>query len=133
MRANLKERWKKRSALLKSQLYALYLAYRDPRVPWYAKVFGALVLAYALSPIDIIPDFIPVLGYLDDIVLIPLGITLAIRMIPREIMEECRQSAQVALSSRQVKTWPAVLLIILIWSAVAAVLLWRILRRITAG
>ena len=133
MRANLKERWKKRSALLKSQLYALYLAYRDPRVPWYAKVFGALVLAYALSPIDIIPDFIPVLGYLDDIVLIPLGITLAIRMIPREIMEECRQSAQVALRSRQVKTWPAVLLIILIWSAVAAVLLWRILRRITAG
>ena len=133
MRANLKERWKKRSALLKSQLYALYLAYRDPRVPWYAKVFGALVLAYALSPIDIIPDFIPVLGYLDDIVLIPLGITLAIRMIPREIMEECRQGAQVALSSRQVKTWPAVLLIILIWSAVAAVLLWRILRRITAG
>jgi uncharacterized membrane protein YkvA (DUF1232 family) len=124
-------RWKKRARLLKSQLYALYLAYRDPRVPWHAKAFGAVVLAYALSPIDLIPDFIPVLGYIDDIVLIPLGITLAIKMIPREVMEECRQNAQATLSSREVKTWPATLIIISIWAAVATVLVWRIIRRIT--
>jgi uncharacterized membrane protein YkvA (DUF1232 family) len=125
------ERWKKRATLLKSQIYALYLAYGDPRVPWYAKAFGAVVLAYALSPIDLIPDFIPVLGYIDDIVLIPLGITLAIKMIPREVMEECRQNAQATLSSREVKTWPATLIIISIWAAVATVLVWRIIRRIT--
>jgi uncharacterized membrane protein YkvA (DUF1232 family) len=133
MEARWHERWKKRAEFLKSRLYALYLAYRDPRVPWYAKAFGALVLAYALSPIDIIPDFIPVLGYLDDIVLVPLGITLAIKMIPKDIMEECRRSAQVALSSPEVKTWPATLLITLIWLAVAAVLVWRIVRRIVNG
>ena len=119
--------------MLKSQLYALYLAYRHPRVPWYAKAFGALVLAYALSPIDLIPDFIPVLGYLDDVLLVPLGITLAIKMIPNEIMKECRRSARVALSSHDVRTWPATLLVILIWAAAAAVLAWRVARRITAG
>ena len=129
MGANWKERWKKRAAILKSKLYALYLAYRDPRVPWYAKAFAAVVLAYALSPIDIIPDFIPVLGYLDDVLLVPLGVALAIKMIPREIMEECRQRAQAAVSRQDVKTWPAVLLIILIWSAVAAVVSWGIVRR----
>ena len=76
-------RWKDRAKDLKSQVYALYLAYRDPRVPWFAKAFGAMVLAYALSPIDLIPDFIPVIGYLDDIVLIPLGITIAGKRFPR--------------------------------------------------
>ena len=130
MGANWHGRLKKRAKNLISQLYALYLAYRDPRVPWYAKAFGAMVLAYALSPVDLIPDFIPVLGYLDDIVLIPLGIMLAVKMIPKEIMEGCRRSAEVALSSREVRTWPAALLIVSLWSAVLAVIVWRILRRI---
>ena len=124
------DRWKERAKNLKSQLYALYLAYRDPRVPWYAKAFGAMVLAYALSPIDLIPDFIPVLGYLDDIVLIPLGIAVAIKMIPREVMEECRGKAAVVLSSGEVKTWPATLLIVGIWLAVLAVIVWKIVGRI---
>jgi uncharacterized membrane protein YkvA (DUF1232 family) len=74
------ERWAGR---LKAETYALYLAYKDPRVPWYARLFAACVVGYAFSPIDLIPDPIPVLGYLDDLVLIPLGIALAVRMIPR--------------------------------------------------
>ena len=82
--------WKARRRQLQAEVYALYLAYRDPRVPWYAKAVAACVVGYALSPIDLIPDFIPVLGYLDDLVLIPLGIALALRMIPPAVMDECR-------------------------------------------
>ena len=133
MGANRLGRWKTRAKNLKSQLYALYLAYRDPRVPWYAKAFGAMVLAYALSPLDLIPDFIPVLGYLDDIVLIPLGIALAIKMIPGEIMEDCWRKADAALRGGEVKTWPATLLIVSIWLAVLTIIVWRIVRRVRAG
>jgi uncharacterized membrane protein YkvA (DUF1232 family) len=78
---------------LKAELYALYLAYRDPRVPLHARVFAALVVGYAFSPIDLIPDPVPVLGYLDDLVLIPLGIALSIRMIPEPLLAECREKA----------------------------------------
>jgi len=78
---------------LQHETYALYLAGRDPRTPWYAKVLIAGVVAYAVSPIDLIPDFIPVLGYLDDLVLVPLGIVVAIRMIPPQVLAECRQRA----------------------------------------
>ena len=85
--------WKARALQLKAETYAIYLAYRDPRVPWHARLFAACVVGYAFSPIDLIPDFIPVLGYLDDLILIPLGITLALRMIPPEVMAECRQKA----------------------------------------
>lgn len=91
--------WKERAHSLKVQTYALYLAYRDPRVPWYAKVFIFLVVAYAFSPIDLIPDFIPVLGYLDDLVLIPLGVWLALKMIPVEVMEEARIRAREGIAS----------------------------------
>jgi len=122
-------RWKDRVKDLKSQVYTLYLAYRDPRVPWFAKAFGAMVLAYALSPIDLIPDFIPVIGYLDDIVLIPLGIMIAMKMIPKEIMEECKRKAVVALTSSEVKTWPATLAIVAIWLTVLGCIVWRIIAR----
>jgi uncharacterized membrane protein YkvA (DUF1232 family) len=74
-------------------VHALYLASRDPRVPWYAKALAARVAAYALSPIDLIPDVVPVLGYLDEVVIVPLGIMLAIRMIPDEVMAEHRAAA----------------------------------------
>ena len=77
---------KQRARLLKTQTFALYLAYQHPATPWYAKFFAGLVAAYAFSPIDLIPDFIPVLGYLDDLILIPLGVTLALKMIPTEVM-----------------------------------------------
>lgn len=123
------DRWKGWARKVKSQLYTLYLAYKDPRVPWYAKAFGALVLAYALSPLDLIPDFIPVLGYLDDIVLIPLGITLAIRMIPNEVMEESRRKAGIALSRGSVKTWPVTLVIVLAWVMLLALVVWKILSK----
>lgn len=78
---------------IKRDVHALYLAARDPRVPWYAKATAACVAAYALSPIDLIPDFIPVLGYLDDVVIVPMGIMLAVRMIPPTLMAEHRASA----------------------------------------
>ena len=81
---------------IKRDVHALNLAARDPRVPWYAKLTAACVAAYALSPIDLIPDFVPVLGYLDDVIIVPLGIVLAVRMIPRQVMAEHRASADLA-------------------------------------
>src|SRR6266542_4753040 len=78
---------------IKRDIYALYLAVRDPRTPWYAKVVAACVVAYALSPIDLIPDFIPVLGYLDDVIIVPAGILLTVRLIPTGLMEEFRAEA----------------------------------------
>ena len=79
-----------KAAQLKAELVALRLAIGDPRTPWYARAMGAIVVAYALSPIDLIPDFVPVLGYLDDVVLLPLGVWLTVRLIPTEILAECR-------------------------------------------
>ena len=78
---------------IKRDVHALYLSGRDPRVPWYAKALAVIVAGYALSPIDLIPDFIPVLGYLDDVVLLPIGIFLVVRLIPPEIMAEHRATA----------------------------------------
>src|SRR5918998_477135 len=96
--------WKRWAGRLKSETYALYLAYKDPRVPLHAKLFAALVVGYAFSPIDLIPDPIPVLGYLDDLVLIPLGIALSIRMIPEPVLAECREKARrLPAGSRPVK------------------------------
>jgi uncharacterized membrane protein YkvA (DUF1232 family) len=86
--------WKQKAGEQKIQVYALYLAYRDPRTPWYAKAFTTLVVGYAFSPIDLIPDFIPVLGYLDDLILLPLGVTIALRLIPTEVMGECQERAR---------------------------------------
>lgn len=88
------DRLKRWAGHLKTELRALYLAYGDPRVPRYARVFTIVVVAYALSPIDLIPDPIPVLGYLDDLILVPLGIALAVRMIPDSVLEECRKKAR---------------------------------------
>ena len=85
--------WVKKAKQLKTETYALYWCVRDKRVPWYVKVFLAVIVAYALSPIDLIPDFIPVLGYLDDLILILGGIYLSLKIIPVEVLEECRQKA----------------------------------------
>jgi uncharacterized membrane protein YkvA (DUF1232 family) len=87
------EKWKQRVTELRTEVRALYLAAKDPRVPWYAKFTAICVVAYAVSPIDLIPDFIPVLGYLDDLILVPLGIILVSRMIPSEVLTECRAKA----------------------------------------
>jgi len=90
-----KGRWAARAQALQRDVYALYLAARDRRTPWYAKMVAVLVTAYALSPIDLIPDAIPVLGYLDDLVLLPLGVLLARRLIPPPVMAESRERAAV--------------------------------------
>lgn len=128
------ERLKTRERKLKSDTYALWLAYHHPRTPLHAKVFLVCVVAYALSPVDLIPDFIPVLGYLDDLILIPLGIFLALRMIPRDVMAECRQKAEVESSIRLKKNWVAGAIIILIWLfllALVGFLVWKAFPRNT--
>ena len=120
--------WKERARHLKTETHALCLAYKDPRVPWYAKVFLAGIIAYALSPIDLIPDFIPVLGYLDDLVILPLGMTLALRMIPPDVLSECREAARSAHVKGRYK-WVAGLLIVLLWLLalwVVAKTVWRL-------
>jgi uncharacterized membrane protein YkvA (DUF1232 family) len=112
--------WKRRARQLKTETYALYLAYRDPRVPWYARVFAAAVVAYAFSPIDLIPDPIPVLGYLDDLVLVPLGIAIALRLIPPQVMAECRERAHAEIGAGKPVNWVAAAAIVTIWVALAA-------------
>src|SRR5215469_8416099 len=85
--------WQARVRNLKRDVVAIASAVRDPRVPWYAKAAGACVVAYALSPIDLIPDFVPVLGYLDDLILVPLGLMLVLRLIPADVLAEHRAAA----------------------------------------
>lgn len=122
------EQIKKRAKQLKSELYVLLLAYRDPRVPLYAKLFVMCVVAYAFSPIDLIPDFIPILGYLDDLILVPLGIMLAIRMIPREVLVGCRKLAEERRLQGKPRNWIAGILIIFIWIGCALWLVYLWLR-----
>jgi uncharacterized membrane protein YkvA (DUF1232 family) len=108
------EKLKATAAALMRDIFALYLATRDPRTPWYAKVFVICVVAYALSPIDLIPDPIPVLGYLDDLLLLPLGIYVALRLIPQEVLAECRAKAG-ATSEKLPRNWWAGAVIVLLW------------------
>lgn len=109
------EGWKAKARKLKQEVYALYLASRDRRVPWYARVAAIIVVAYAFSPIDLIPDPIPVLGYLDDLILIPLGIALVIKLIPAEVLHDCRERAASAMKGGKPRNWVAGGIIILIW------------------
>lgn len=112
------------AAALAREVMALWLAARDRRVPWGAKAVAALVSAYALSPIDLIPDFVPVLGYLDDLLIVPAGIWLAVRLVPPTLMAEFREGAKgrVRPVSRS-----GLLLIALTWLAVGALLWWRLI------
>ena len=124
----LAERLKGWARRLKAELYAFYLAYRDPRVPLYARVFAAVVVGYAFSPIDLIPDPIPVLGYLDDLVLIPLGIALSVRMIPEPVLAECREKAsRLSAGSRPVNRVAAGA-IVAVWLALAALAVYLTVR-----
>jgi uncharacterized membrane protein YkvA (DUF1232 family) len=113
------EKLKNRAKALKKEAYALFLAYKDKRTPWYAKVFAGLVVAYAFSPIDLIPDFIPVIGYLDDLILVPLGISLALKMIPSEVMAESREKAKAELQSGKPVNKVAAVVIVLLWLGLA--------------
>ena len=120
------ESWKRRARRLKKETYALYLTYRDPRTPWYAKVFAALVVAYAFSPIDLIPDPIPVLGYLDDLLLVPLGIALALKMIPPVVLDECREQAQLTMEEVHPTSWTAAAAVIAIWLVILVAIIYAV-------
>ena len=114
---------------MKRDVVALYLAARDPRVPWYAKALALAVAAYALSPIDLIPDFIPVLGYLDDIVIVPLGIALVRRLIPTSLLDEHRAAADLLTQRPTSKIAAGV--IVFVWLAAAAFAIWFVGRHIS--
>jgi uncharacterized membrane protein YkvA (DUF1232 family) len=122
------EQWKQRASQLKIEVYALYLAYRDPRLPWYARVFAACVVGYAFSPIDLIPDPIPILGYVDDLVLIPLGVKVALSMIPAEVMTESRAKAQEVIRQGKPVNRIAAAIILAIWLILAALVIAFMLR-----
>ncbi|WP_274361890.1 YkvA family protein [Paenibacillus thermotolerans] len=124
--------WAKR---LKKQLFALYLAARRKDVPWYAKAAAVAVAAYAFSPIDLIPDFIPVLGYLDDVILVPLGIALVVKLIPPAVLEECRREAErlIATGSKKPVNWIGGAVIVAIWAAVILYVGWFVYRRLQLG
>jgi uncharacterized membrane protein YkvA (DUF1232 family) len=115
------ERLKAWGRAFKRDIHAIYLAARDPRVPWYAKLLALFVAGYALSPIDLIPDFIPVLGYLDDLLIVPLGLALALKAIPAGVLADCRARAEAA--ARPV-SYAAATVIVLIWIAAAVVTAW---------
>ena len=106
---------KKKVQALKTETYALYLAAKDPRTPWYARAVIVAVVAYAVSPIDLIPDFIPLLGYLDDLLLLPLGIALALRLVPRAVMAESREAARTVLAKGLPGGRAAAAVILAIW------------------
>jgi len=109
--------------------HAIYLASRDPRVPWYAKAVAISIAAYALSPIDLIPDFIPVLGYLDEAIILPLGVALVVRLIPPDIMAEHRAAASIAIDKPSSKAGAAV--IVAIWLLLATLAGWVTYRLLT--
>jgi uncharacterized membrane protein YkvA (DUF1232 family) len=121
--------WKKKARALKIQVLVLYYAYRDRRTPWYARLFTGFIVAYAFSPIDLIPDFIPVLGYLDDLVIVPLGVLLALKMIPAQVMAECRAKAEQTIDEGKPQYRIMAVLIVAVWVIVllaAGVVLLRI-------
>ncbi|HOG46178.1 MAG TPA: DUF1232 domain-containing protein [Anaerolineae bacterium] len=120
--------WQARAPRLKSDTYAVYLACCDPRLPRYAKALAAVVVAYAFSPIDLIPDLIPVLGYLDDLVLVPLGIALVLRLTPAPVIAACRAQAQARLAQGRPTNWLAAAVIVAIWLLVAGLLILWLLR-----
>lgn len=120
--------WKRWARGLKARIYTVYLAYQDPRTPWYAKVFAACVVGYAFSPIDLIPDFIPILGYLDDLIIVPIGLALAVKMIPPQVLADSQLKAQQAMAEKRPKNFFAAGLIVALWVLLAALSFYLIVR-----
>jgi len=117
---------------LKQETYAVYLASIDQRVPWYARVLAGFTVAYAFSPIDLIPDFIPIIGYLDDLIIVPLGIWLVLKMIPPAVLAECREKAAAEIERGKPINRAAAAVIIAIWIScgiLAAIWLKQIFKR----
>jgi uncharacterized membrane protein YkvA (DUF1232 family) len=127
------QKWKRLAQELKRETHVLWIACRHPRTPWYAKAIAIGVVAYALSPIDLIPDPIPVLGYLDDLILIPLGVILVRRLIPSDVLEECRRQADERSPAYGVGRWIAGAIIVAIWVVVITVLVRVLLRWLEHG
>lgn len=124
---------KSRARALQTETYALYFAARDPRTPWFAKGLVVLIVAYALSPIDLIPDFVPGLGYLDDLIIVPAGIALALTIIPRDVMEQAREHARNLPPGTRIGTLGGVI-IVLIWILaiiICAAIILKVLRKPT--
>ena len=107
--------WKRWARQLSAQTYALYLAYRHPKTPWYAKVFAALIVGYVFSPIDPIPDFIPGVGLLDEMVVVPIGVLIAAKMIPREVFEECQEKAREVAEGKKPVSRVAAVVVVAVW------------------
>jgi len=124
--------WKQRARHVQHDTLALWIAYRDHRVPWFARAFALLVVGYAFSPIDLVPDFIPILGHLDDLLLVPLGIMLALRMIPPQVMAESRERAAQMLAEGRPTNWVAAGVIVALWLALAALAVWLVFRAVQA-
>lgn len=116
--------WKEWTNTLKENTYALYLVSRDPRVSPIAKIVIGTVVAYALSPIDLIPDFIPIIGYLDDLLILPLGVWIAIRLIPQDVWRECQESARQRISELPENRWAAVVIVTIWILALFGLTLW---------
>ncbi len=121
------EKWTRHADALKHEVTALFLAYKNHDIPFWAKVVAIITAGYAMSPIDLIPDFIPVLGYLDDLILLPLGIALAIKLIPPDIMAQCRIEAQDLFKDNPPINRVAAFIIVLIWAAIAWVLIMKLM------
>ena len=126
--ARLVQEAKARASRIKWETLALYLAYRDSRTPRRAKIVIALTVGYALSPIDLIPDFIPVLGYLDDAIIVPLGIRYAAKLVPVEVMQECRERARREFSKGSPKSRKAAVVVVAIWGALIALFAFLVLK-----
>ena len=106
---------KEKAGKLKRDIPAVFLAMKHPKTPWYARILAGIIIGYALSPVDLIPDFVPVLGYLDDLVILPLLIILLLRLIPRGVFEECRQEAEDLWANGKPQKWYYAIPIIVIW------------------
>lgn len=119
---------KEKAHQLQVEAYALLIAMRDPRVPWYAKVFTGLVIAHTFSPIDLIPDFIPVLGYLDDLIITPVGIAIALKMIPGEVMIDARQKASDIVKQGKPVSKAGAIIVVTLWIIIFVVVIALIVR-----
>lgn len=122
------QHWRRHAQHLKGLVFSLYFAYRDPRTPWYARVVAACVVGYAFSPIDLIPDPIPVLGYLDDLILIPLGVALAVRLIPADVWTDAQAQSTAALRENRPINRVAAAIVVAIWIGlvvIGGVVVWR--------
>jgi uncharacterized membrane protein YkvA (DUF1232 family) len=120
--------WKQWAERLKAETYALYLAYRHPRTPWYAKVFAALVVGYVFSPIDPIPDFIPLVGLLDEMVVVPIGVLIAAKMVPPDVFAECRERSREVMEGDKPVSRVAAVVVVCVWLLCVALAVFLAVR-----